>query len=191
MDDLLICKIRQGDTKAFESIYHAYYDRLCRFATQLLHSATLAEEVVDDVLFYLWDHHESIDITSIQAYLFKAVRNRCLNQLKSNRFYFENPSSHADVMDRIEFISSLFTDANPLEQLLYQEMEEKVKNAIEHLPDECRHVFIKCRIERKKYSEVAAELGISINTVKYHLKNAIRILSQTISLVILMHIIDR
>ena len=65
---------------------------------------------------------------------------------------------------------------SPYGILLSKELEEKVMQAIETLPAECKQVFIKSRIEQKKNKEIAEELGISINTVKYHMKNAIKIL---------------
>jgi RNA polymerase sigma-70 factor (ECF subfamily) len=54
-------------------------------------------------------------------------------------------------------------------------------DAINALPDECQKVFRMSRFEGKKYSEIAVTLGISINTVKYHIKNAIKQLSQVIT----------
>lgn len=54
--------------------------------------------------------------------------------------------------------------------LLEQELEEELKRSIDELPLECRKVFYKSRFEQKKYEEIATELGISVNTVKYHIK---------------------
>ena len=65
--------------------------------------------------------------------------------------------------------------------LLEEEMKNTAKQAVNQLPTECRQVFELSRYEGKKYSEIAQELGISVNTVKYHIKNAIRILSSRIS----------
>lgn len=54
--------------------------------------------------------------------------------------------------------------------LLEQELEDELKRSIDELPLECRRVFYKSRFEQKKYEEIAEELGISVNTVKYHIK---------------------
>lgn len=67
---------------------------------------------------------------------------------------------------------------SPYGTLLSKELEEKVIQAIEELPAECRQVFIKSRMENKKNKEIADELGISVNTVKYHLKNTLKILRE-------------
>lgn len=83
LEELLIKKLRKGDERAFRLLYDRHYVLLCRFANQLLNNAALAEEVVDDVIFYLWEHRQEVEIRySIRAYLMRAVRNRCLNELQ-------------------------------------------------------------------------------------------------------------
>lgn len=64
----------------------------------------------------------------------------------------------------------------PLGHLLEKELEEKIRTAIETLPHETRQVFELSRYEDMTYDEIAKRLGISVNTVKYHIKNAIRLL---------------
>ena len=86
MEKYIIEKLRLGDEQAFRYIYDCNYILLCRFAYQLLDDVALAEEIVDDTIFYLWEHRTDIEITfSLRAYLMRAVRNRCLNELNSQR----------------------------------------------------------------------------------------------------------
>ena len=80
--------------------------------------------------------------------------------------------------DNLEFLDTLFADENhPLGTLIEQELEEELMHCINSLPDECRKVFKKSRFEQKKYEEIAKELNISVNTVKYHIKNALAYLN--------------
>ena len=53
LDAELVNRVRQGDERAFETVYRRYYEMLCRFSAQLLHNPAMAEEVVDDVLFHI------------------------------------------------------------------------------------------------------------------------------------------
>ena len=86
MEKLIIEQLKQGNEDAFKYIYKQHYVLLCRFANQMLADAALAEEIVDDAIFYLWEHRSDIEIEySIRAYLMRAVRNRCLNELNSLR----------------------------------------------------------------------------------------------------------
>ena len=69
-DTLIIEHLRKGDEAAFKYIYECHYVLLCRFANQILNDAALSEEVVDDAIFYLWEHRREIEITySVRAYL--------------------------------------------------------------------------------------------------------------------------
>lgn len=84
MEKQLIENLRRGDESAFRFIYDRHYESLCRFADLFLHDTALAEEIVDDAIFYLWEHRAEVEIVySLRAYLMKSVRNRCLNELNS------------------------------------------------------------------------------------------------------------
>ena len=74
-------------------------------------------------------------------------------------------------------LSHVFVDTDhPLGLLIRQELEAEINRCINLLPKECRQVFVKSRVEQKQYKEIAAEMGISVNTVKYHMKNAMKLL---------------
>ena len=174
MEKLIIEQLKQGNEDAFKYIYKQHYVLLCRFANQMLADAALAEEIVDDAIFYLWEHRSDIEIEySIRAYLMRAVRNRCLNELNSLRRREELLVSSFFLPDRV-FVE----DEHPLGYLLEQELESELIRNIEELPLECRTVFKKNRFEQKKYEEIAIELNISVNTVKYHMKKALSCLQQ-------------
>lgn len=183
MEEVIIKKLREGDEQAFRYLYDHHYVLLCRFANQLLNDPSLAEEVVDDVIFNLWEHRKELEIThSIRAYLMRAVRNRCLNELQSaNRRTILHFSSFL-TPENLEIIDLLFVEeSHPLGCLLEHELEQEITRCIDELPNECRTVFKKSRFEHKKYEEIATELGISINTVKYHIKNALAILQKRLN----------
>ncbi len=80
----------------------------------------------------------------------------------------------------------LYTDDHPLSRLLEIEMSAKIDEIINNLPDECRRVYRMSREEGKSNQEIAKEIGISVNTVKYHIKKALRVISsQLLSYLIL------
>jgi RNA polymerase sigma-70 factor (ECF subfamily) len=61
----------------------------------------------------------------------------------------------------------------PLTTVMGKELHQEIILAVERLPVECRTVFEKSRFEGKNYDDIATEMGISVNTVKYHIKNAL------------------
>ncbi len=163
----LMERIKAGDTKAFDIVYRQNYSQLCSFAVFILHDKELAEEIVDDVMFYLWDHRNEEEVTNLNAWLLRAIRNKSINALKS-----ASKRHHAELDTRYELFTSLFDDSQPLETLVVKEMSDKIDYALSQLPEDTRRVFVMCKIDGKKYAEVADALGISVNTVKYHMKNA-------------------
>jgi RNA polymerase sigma-70 factor (ECF subfamily) len=179
-DSLILSRIRQGDEKAFEQLYHKYYKLLCRFAAQLLHNSEIAEEVVDDVLFHIWDTRDTLEILSLRSYLIRAVRNNSLKAISSSA-YKSAMKSVSLSSEFLQFNDYLFDEDHPIGWIIEKEMEKQLMDAINDLPDECKQVFQMSRFEGKKYAEIADCLGISVNTVKYHIKNAIKQLAKGIT----------
>ena len=128
---------RGGETAAFRELFDRYYAPLCRFAAYWLRDRTSAEEIVLDTFTHIWQHAAELHIlTSVRAYLFRAVRNRALNRLRDER-----PAGIS-----IEGPEPLFTNPEAL-QLEADEMLLLVAEAVSQLPDRCREVFRKSREE--------------------------------------------
>lgn len=177
-DESLINLIRLGDTKAFEIVYAKYYDLLYSFATHITQQPSIAVEVVDDVMFNLWLHRTDYTVSSLKGFLIRSVRNRSINELKSPFNRHKNVFMNIADDDVMNFINSLMIDSNhPLGYLLEKELDNVMNNALESLPDKCRQVFEMSRFNNKKNAEIAEELGISVNTVKYHIHHAMQIMS--------------
>ncbi|MDR3329191.1 MAG: RNA polymerase sigma-70 factor [Prevotellaceae bacterium] len=183
MDDKeqeIIALLRQGDNRGYRYIYDAHYALLCKLAAAMLHDDFLAQAVVDDAIFHLYEIRETLAITtSLRSYLGGAVRNRCLNHLKAERARREVPLSAAEPE---EAAPQWLADARdePLARLLAGELEREVQLAVARLPAECREVFRRSRVEQQQHEEIAAALHISVNTVKYHIKNALAALRRAL-----------
>lgn len=178
---LIVDQLKRGNEEAYKYIYDHHYVLLCHVANQYVRDTFLAETIVGDVIFHLWEIRNSLNITtSIRSYLIRAVRNRCLDYINSEHEKKEVSFSGLVPHDMPEE-RYLQSDNYPLGTLLERELENEIRTAIRKLPPECRCVFEKSRFEEKKYEEIAAELNISINTVKYHIKNALSLLQKELS----------
>jgi RNA polymerase sigma-70 factor (ECF subfamily) len=174
VDQIIIELLKSGDEKAYKYVYDHHYILLCKIAKEFLKDDFLAETIVGDAIFHLWEVRNKIEISSsLRCYLVKMVRNRCINHLNLKYVKMEGtlPSSNSD-----DFWSDNYfiSKDNPLGALLEEELEQEMYDSIERLPEECQVVFKKSRFEEKKYQDIADELGITVNTVKYHIKNALK-----------------
>lgn len=171
-DKIIVEWLKRGDEKAYKHLYDFHYVFLCKVANEFLKDPFLSETIVGDIIFHLWEIRETLDISiSLRSYLIRAVRNRCINFLQLEREQREVNFSALAPGDAYE--ERFLTDHHPLGSLLERELENEITASIERLPEECRNVFKKSRFENKKYEEIANELGVSVNTVKYHIKNAL------------------
>lgn len=164
-DDILE-KFLLKDKKAFELIFKTYYQELCSFAKSYIHDADTAEGLVQELFVHLWDNMDRILIkTSLKSYLYQSVRNRAFNHLK----HLKTRQEHADHSLRN---SEQFTNVE--KQLELKDLQQKIDESLQKLPEKCRQVFIMSRQEGKKYREIAEELGISVKTVENQMGKALK-----------------
>jgi RNA polymerase sigma-70 factor, ECF subfamily len=158
------------DESAFETIFKDNFKKLQSYAITIVGDENAAEEMVQNVFFKLWDRSEKINIqSSIAAYLYRAVYNESCNYLKHQKVRqgFLNYSKHA--------MSNISTE-KASKKVLVTELEQRIKNALNDLPEQCRTVFQLSRFEELKYQQIADTLGISIKTVEAQVGKALRIM---------------
>ena len=79
-------RIRSDNEAAFEALFRALAPGLCVLATRYVGSHQVAEEIVQDLFLQLWTRRSELAVEhSLTAYLFTAVRNRALNQVRRDR----------------------------------------------------------------------------------------------------------
>lgn len=177
-EQVLFEQLKLGNERAYGVLYETHYAVLCHFANFYLHDKFAAEAAVEDVIYHIWENREKLSISiSIRSYLVRAVRNKCLDMLKLKKNQTELCISSLSEKANYHIDNRIAYDS-PHGTLLSKELEETIIKAVEELPTECKQVFVKSRMENKKNQEIAEELGISINTVKYHLKNALKTLRE-------------
>ncbi len=166
-EKFLIAQLKLRNRQAYYKLFQTYYKQLLRYAEGIICNADNAKDIVQDLFVHIWDNAESVEInSSIKGYLFRSVRNRCLNEIKSlginahrNLLYFEgllNFENFDDVAD--DKVFEFKTDA--------------ILEAVKSLPSKMRKIFEMKYFQKQKYKNIAETLGISENTVKTHLMRA-------------------
>ncbi len=157
------------DDGAFEALFRAYHAPLCAFAYRMVRSRAVAEELVQEVFLYLWQHRETwVAHTSVRTYLFTATRNAALNHLRRERLFTQSET------EAIE----LFSQSPPSTEsdLALSELERAVERAIERLPERCRLIYTMSREQGLSYAEIAEVLGLSVKTVEAQMGRAFKAL---------------
>ncbi len=171
----VVARIRDGDARAFETVFRTYYAPLAAFAYRYLRDAAAAEDVVQDVFGKLWENRRSLVVTtSLRAYLYAAVRNRTLDIRKHDTVVedWERDESSADVRELHP------APRQPDEILDRQLIGDRLAAAFEALPERQAQVM---RLRWKNdlsYAEIAEAVGISVKGVEKHLSRGLAALKR-------------
>lgn len=164
-DEVLLTRIRKGDHLAFETIYDRYATLLAYKLNKLLKIKEVVEEIHQDVFARLWDARESIQPdTNIKAYLYTIARNLAID------FYRKAARERELEQQLAEQVCLTYDHIEPL--LSYYETTEILETMIGMLPLQRQRVFRLIKQEGKTYEEASMQLGISINTVKDHMRKS-------------------
>jgi RNA polymerase sigma-70 factor (family 1) len=172
-NEFFIRKAFETDSaKGYELLFKYYYEPLCSHAVRFVYNKQVAEDIVADVFFTIWNKqlHDHISI-SFRAYLFTSVRNKCLTYLK-----WELDKEKSEDLDEDSISSALLPDRIMELDELYLHLEK----AINSFPPQCQKVFLMSRFEGKSYQEIASSLGISSKAVEAHISKALGLLRKAI-----------
>jgi RNA polymerase sigma-70 factor (ECF subfamily) len=171
----------RGDKTSFDIFFRKFYPRLTAYACLFLEPQA-AEDMVQDLFVYLWENTGKVVIrTSLDGYLFKAVYQRCLNQIKQRKTHNYHHKLIEDYL--LEFETHMFDpDTNEsIRKLFMEELKVEIRTAINSLSEKCREVFMLSYIYSLKNKEISEVLGISPSTVENHIYNALKALRQKLS----------
>jgi RNA polymerase sigma-70 factor, ECF subfamily len=154
--------------KEFEQLFKEHFKSLYAYAFTILKNESIAEETVQNVFYKVWEKNVPDNIqTSLKAYLYKAVYHESLNYLKHQKI-------KARYQVHIMHQSNNHNDQSASRKILVKELEEKLREAMNALPQQCRTIFQLSRFEGLKYQEIADQLGISVKTVENQMGKALK-----------------
>lgn len=159
------------DETKFKSVFKAYYNPLCNFASSIVNDKKLAQDVVQDVFTNLWAKRKSLQLGEQEkSYLFTAVKNKALEKLRKK-------ASDADVAQVLTIMRDQSVEAQADKYLLREEINKSVRQ----LPPKCQQIFKLSKENGLTYSEIAEELGISVKTVENQIGKAYRMLRESLA----------
>lgn len=164
-DRQLLDRLKQGDENALKEIVDLYYTPLCVYSVQFTECEQESEDIVQDLFIRIWEKRLFDNITNLRMYLFISVHNMSVAAAKHHNNY---------------------EDIEELESMSYQSWEDgfteddiaekrlRLQESLKKLSPKEYDVLIRIIINDRKYKEVAEEMGVSVNTIKMHLKRAMK-----------------
>ncbi|WP_439185397.1 RNA polymerase sigma-70 factor [Carboxylicivirga taeanensis] len=171
-EQLQILRLIKGDKKAFNTIYREYHQMLYYISIQYLRSHEDALEVVQEVFVKLWENRTDIrESAKLRNYLYTLTKNNCLDILKMRERRMRKNEEIRWVEMHFQYEAMLRFSFTPIE---FDELKQKVDEAISNLPEHGRVVFRMSRFEGLKNKEIAEKLGVSEKTVEAHMTKSLK-----------------
>lgn len=168
-DQIFLDKLKGGDQLAYELVFKKYYKMLATKAYFMLGDEMEAEDLVQNLFISIWQKgcFRAIN-TSVKAYLLRSVHNQCLMSLRNKKVSERRLNEYTEAQSWTE-------EDMETEQPDY---EGKLELIFEQLPAQRQKAFKLVYLEDRKYKEAAEEMGISVNSIKTHLKLAVKTLQK-------------
>lgn len=185
--DFLLFKT--GNEKVFEGIFKTRYNHIVGFCLQFVYDHDKAKSIAQEAFIKLWLNRSKIQkVNGINAFLYTAAKTECLNYLRHEKI-INNYNNRKRINKEIDLNRDVLEsfDFNTIE---YTELEEIIKKAIDELPEKCRLVFVKSRLEGKKNKEIALELGIAIKSVENNMTRALKAMRKKLSGIVMVLIMS-
>ena len=163
MDQQVLLKlISKQDNKAYRYLYRHFYVSLKAVANYYTHDEEVAADLVQDVFITMLEVNQKFNhLNDIKYFLYAALKNKCLNHLRSqkvrNQYVRENLSAQHEI-------------ENYWDQVLKEDVYATLYAAIQTLPPQCRQVMLHS-LEGMKLAEIADKMQISLETVKEYRSN--------------------
>ncbi|WP_420602259.1 RNA polymerase sigma factor [Flagellimonas sp.] len=182
MDSISILEEIQNQNRfVYKKLFDDFYEDLVQYAHGYLFDKSPSEDIVQEVFIYLWEKSDTITIqTSLKGYMYAMVRNRCLNFLKSIKITDEVNLLELHAVVSEEYNLDAFSTSD--KKAIYA----RVIEIVDALPSKMQTIVKLRFVSNYRYSEIADELGISVNTVKTQLKRAKIKIGQLIVSVIML-----
>ncbi len=185
----LLKKLRGNDKDSYRQLFFLYYQPLLIFAKKFVDEES-AKDLIQDCFLNLWNDRKRLNITtSIPAYLFTIIKNRCYKSLKEKQ-------QKTVLKDRIGLQlkqEELLYFTNSENSILEFDVKDRIEKVVGKLPEKCSEVFRESRFEGLSNKEIAKKYGISVKAVEKQISKALKLFREefkdilTIFLILLLH----
>ncbi len=167
-DARLIARIVEGDRRAFEALYRAYYSRLSHFILRMVHRPQVAEEVFNDTMMIVWNRAATYNGRSkVSTWVFAIAYRRALSALRRRDEPVEDIPAERHDSD----------EPGPEQHLGRRQTQDVLATVMRTLSNDHRTVVDLAYFHEMGYREIAEIMDCPVDTIKtrmYHARRNLR-----------------
>jgi RNA polymerase sigma-70 factor (family 1) len=149
-------------TQEFEELYSNYWEKLYIFAYKMTGDTYLSKNIIQDVFTNLWERRNDVKISSVENFLFRAVKNQVLKSYREQKI---NVTRIDATVEKILEESSAYSEIN---------IGDFLNPLLHKLPEKRREILLMNKLQEMNIDQISEELQISKQTVKNQLSSALR-----------------
>lgn len=155
-----------GEEAAFHQLYDHYKNKVYAIALRITGMESAAEDVVQEVFIKIWTNREKLEeITHFSSWLNTVTRHHIYNSLRK--------LAHEETFLR-HLLSQKPAASDTMDAVAYNELHKLLDKAVSELTPQQKKVYLLSRIEGLSHEQIAKELGLTRETVRSYMKDALR-----------------
>lgn len=167
-DKELVTRLAGNDARAFEALYQRHAAAMYAYAFRKVPVPAIVEDLLQEVFTNLYRRRAELEhVENVPSYLYNALRNRILNELR-------NSLLHAQHHQQMAAAPSADLHIN----YDLRELEKAFALALDKLTERSREIFLLSRRDHLTYREIAEKLGISVKAVEKHMSRTLGIMRE-------------
>ena len=168
-DAALMLRVKHGDLQAFEELVQKYKHPIVNMIYRMLHDLDEAEDLAQNVFIRVFQSAGRYEVSAkFSTWVFTIARHLSLNEIR-RRGRHPAQSMDSSPSEDEEQAPRQYPDGktfSPPQAFLHLELEQKIRQALEELPDKQRLAIALCQEEELSYEEIARVLGCSLSATK-------------------------
>ena len=186
-EQLMFSLIEKGDLGAFEELLTRYEPPLFLYIIRHIRDYHKAQDLFQETFYRIYKHRKSFNPNlKFSTWVYRIATNLCINEIKAKKNKVElslddsdlaKLSSHNSLSERA---TKMIFNPTTEETLIKKDLEERIKELLEYLPEKLRSIFILSKYQELSNQEIAEVLEMPLGTVKSRLRQGFKLLYEII-----------
>ncbi|MGF6848908.1 RNA polymerase sigma-70 factor (family 1) [Chitinophaga sp. W3I9] len=171
----LLLSVAKGDERSFQVLVKQYWPQVYGTALRLTRSPEQAKDLSQDIFLKLWNNRAKLPgVEKVGTFIYVCARNLIMDHLEKKVLHTDNIEFLADHLSEAPF-------SDPQSGMEYKELEKILLQAIEHLPEKVKTVFVLHRFNGLSHVQISRKLNISVVSSQTYIVRALRSIREYLS----------